>query len=456
LRSGGPVPLGAAAETDGTGSKTLNGVVEQLATEIATCDNLGLLSVIVQARDGIDDELGKRDTDRVDREVALYLLKYSVDALRRTDAVFDCSAEGRTAFVLLGPPREERPVTSDDIRMVQDRLHHSLNAHLVDCLPSLTLENVGVYVGAARLEDDPDVDPASVVQRQIDNSLLEAMRRRRDENPHHLRFLGRVLKDQGVNSVYQPLVNLGSQRVIGYEALTRPPSGPFATPDRMFRAARKNGMLWSLERTCRKSAVTDLPPMDGDQLLFLNVERESFHDPDLLGANFLGRLDRAGLAPSRVVFEVTEHSRTKDYEGLRRLLGQYRRLGFRLAMDDVGAGYSGLQAIAELEPDFLKVDMNLIRDLHLRPIKQELIASIRRFTEKTGTILVAEGVEQPEELVSLSEIGVNCAQGYLFSRPGAPPAQPDWASLSPLIATPTALRDAEAARRPPRDFRRCR
>ena len=95
-------------------------------------------------------------------------------------------------------------------------------------------------------------------------------------------------------------------------------------------------------------------------------------------------------------------------------------------MDDVGSGYAGLQTIAEMRPDYLKVDMALVRNMHLDSFKQELIATIRRFTDNTGIVLVAEGVENVEELESLTRAGVRCAQGYLFSRPDSPPLPPDW------------------------------
>ena len=130
-----------------------------------------------------------------------------------------------------------------------------------------------------------------------------------------------------------------------------------------------------------------------------------------------------------MVLELTEHSAVRDFVAFRRTLEQFRALGFRLAMDDVGSGYSGLQAIAEIAPDFIKADMHLVRGLHESPIKRELIETMQRFSESTRITLVAEGVESPEELAVLAAAGVRCAQGYLFARPGAPAPFPDWASV---------------------------
>ena len=197
----------------------------------------------------------------------------------------------------------------------------------------------------------------------------------------------------------------------------------------MFRAARDTGVLWELERLCRRSGLKLAPDLAEHQLLFLNIEPDSIHDPELCGAAFLEQIRYAGLQPKQIVLEVSEHVAVRDFPAFRRALERNRDLGFRVAMDDVGSGYAGLQAIAELFPDFLKVDMALVRNLHQHPIKRELIATIRRFSDRTGIRLVAEGVELPEELESLVETGVRWAQGFLFAHPAADPQQPDWTEL---------------------------
>jgi len=214
--------------------------------------------------------------------------------------------------------------------------------------------------------------------------------------------------------------------VIGYEALTRMQRDEFRSPDQLFRVAHENGALWTLERLCRRRALETLPPFEPDQLLFLNIEPDSIFDPQLRDPAFLDLMKDAGLAPDRVVLEVTEHAAVRDFASLRRVLEDVRGMGFRLAMDDFGSGYSGLHTIAEIRPDYLKIDMSLVRDLHLHPIKRELIATISRFSESTGIAIVAEGVETEDELNSLSKVGVRCAQGFLFAEPDCPPRAPDW------------------------------
>ena len=208
--------------------------------------------------------------------------------------------------------------------------------------------------------------------------------------------------------------------------------GRFENTDLLFKAATENDSLWSLERLCRRKALEGLPQLAEDELLFLNVQPDALYDPELRDISFLDRLGEAGLHPGRIVLEMTEHSAVRDFPSFRRTLHYFRSNGFRLAMDDVGSGYSGLQAIAELAPDFIKADMTLVRDVHRNSIKRELIATIRRFSDSTGITLIAEGVETQDELRSLARAGCALRAGASSSRGRAPPPHvPDWDVLRP-------------------------
>ena len=286
-----------------------------------------------------------------------------------------------------------------------------------------------MYVGGSLMHHDASVDPDRIIYRALEESIADALNQQKREQKQHALHLRNILDAGAVSTVYQPVVDVVARRVIGFEALTRLPQAQFETPDVLFKAANEQGVLWSLERLCRKRALEHLPQLEEGQLLFLNIEPDSMHDPELRDSEFLDEIKRAGLDPRSLVLEVTEHAAVKDFAALRKVIDDIRALGFRLAMDDVGAGYSGLQTIAEIRPDYIKVDMTLVRDMHLDRFKRELITTIRRFTDNTGIILVAEGVENVAELQSLTEAGVRCAQGFLFARPDSPPNIPDWSWL---------------------------
>jgi EAL domain-containing protein (putative c-di-GMP-specific phosphodiesterase class I) len=165
------------------------------------------------------------------------------------------------------------------------------------------------------------------------------------------------------------------------------------------------------------------------------VEPDSIYDPALRSEQIFDQLRAASLKPTQVVLEITEHAAVQDHEAFRQMLNYFQFHGFRLAVDDVGSGYSGLKSIAELRPDFIKIDMALIRDIHLHPIKQDLTATINRFSCNSGTTLIAEGVEAVDELRCLQRIGVRYAQGFLFALPGPPFVKPDLDVIGPVAVS---------------------
>ena len=404
----------------------LEDVLASAGAELTANGGVGLISVTVLQRRHLEQGPGWQAYDAIIREITIFLKSYRESRMRHNDRLFEPSVNGNSFALVLEPPRHGRPLELGDIARVRARLKRGLKVHLARSVSREVAESFGWYVGASLIGSSPDIAFERIVHRALEESFADALREKEREGRRHAVQLARVLHLGLVRSVYQPVVDIVERRVIGYEALTRVGSGRFENVEMLFKAAEANDALWALERLCRRKALEGLPHLDDGQLLFMNIEPDSIHDPQLTGPEFLDGLAEAGLTPSQVVLELTEHSAVRDFVAFRRMLERYRGLGFRLAMDDVGSGYSGLQAIAEIAPDFIKADMHLVRGLHTSTIKRELIDTIRRFADSTGITLIAEGVESTEELAALVAVGVRCAQGFLFARPGAPPAIPDW------------------------------
>jgi len=401
-------------------------LLDQIHTHLLEQTELGVLSITVIRRgEHLGDEHWE-DYENLLGEISVFLDRFNAQRLRSSDILLEPILAGNTFVVLLGPPREDRALHAADLAAVRHRLMVGVYAHIRQALSRRTNERFGVYVGASLMRHDSTVAPDRIIYRALEQSLADALGQQKRESRRNAFHLMRLIESESVHTVYQPVVDMVDRRVIGFEALTRPPQKQFSSPELLFKAAHREGVLWPLERICRQRALENIPALKDDQLLFLNTEPESIFDPALRQDTFLRQLENVGLDPAHVVLEVTEHAAVEDFVTLRRALHEIRDMGFRLAMDDVGSGYAGLQAIAEMRPDFLKIDMTLVRGVHQDAFKRELIATIRRFADSTGIILVAEGVEQIAELESLAEVGVRCAQGYLFARPGSPPGQPDW------------------------------
>ncbi len=227
-------------------------------------------------------------------------------------------------------------------------------------------------------------------------------------------------------SVFQPIVDLTSGAPIAYEVLSRG-QGPLQAPQALFTRARQEGVTWELERACWTAAVrriASLPAEDRAVPFFFNVGPEVLGDPRFQDGSPRELLARHGLSPRQIVLELTETSVISDSEYLRRLSREFRAQGFGLALDDFGAGHSGLVTLVHSTPDFIKLDQALVRDIHRHPYRQQLIRSLVTFASGVDTTLIAEGVESWSELTALLRLGIRHVQGFLVARPEQTPPRP--------------------------------
>ncbi|MDH4556677.1 GGDEF domain-containing protein [Pseudomonas sp. BN417] len=248
-----------------------------------------------------------------------------------------------------------------------------------------------------------------------------------------LSALGQILAHGDLHSLFQPILSLSERRILGYEALTRGPSNsPLHPPVTLFAVARHAGRLSELEMACRRSACSRFKALDLDGLLFLNVSPESLLDPAHQPGRTLKMLQAFGIPPSRVVIELTEQTPTEDFNLLDTALHHYRAMGFSIALDDLGAGYSSLRMWSELRPDYVKIDRHFIDGIHQDAVKREFVESILKMAKASRAQVIAEGIELPEELAVLAEMGIDLVQGYLLGRPQEHPSRDVRALLPPL------------------------
>jgi len=381
---------------------------------------LGLLSISILQNERMEQTLGRQGYESLVRDIASFLVQVKQETLRREDDLAEVMISGNAFVVLLAPPRGRAQISYPDIDKVRRRVASRLGRFVRDRLPASVQERFGVYIGCSVLANDTAVRFERRVYAALEEAFADSLLERTREQRRVALLVKEVIKTGAVRAVYQPVVDLVDKRSIGFEALTRLTTDAFPGPDELFKAAQENDSIWRLERLCRERAIRGACGILPDQLLFLNVEPDSIYDPALRSEAVLDLMKESNLKPTQVVLEITEHSAVHDHESFRQMLNYFQFHGFRMAVDDVGSGYSGLKSIAELRPDYIKIDMALIRDIHLHPIKQDLTATIARFSQSSGTTLIAEGVETVEELRCLQRIGVRYAQGYLFARPGEP------------------------------------
>jgi EAL domain-containing protein (putative c-di-GMP-specific phosphodiesterase class I) len=227
-----------------------------------------------------------------------------------------------------------------------------------------------------------------------------------------------VLLSGCVSSVYEPIVSVASKTVYGYEALARGPAGSeFHSPAALFGAAEREGLVYELDCLCRESGLEGATELPEGTRLFLNMRPTAIHDPQFRPDRVIETLARTRLSPSDVVFEISEQESIANVGAFREIRDEYRRLGFEFALDDTGAGYASLQALIDLEPEFIKVDRALITNLDTDPAKQNLLRALQLVADGIGAKIIGEGLDTLEELEMLGELGIPFGQGWLFGKP---------------------------------------
>ncbi|MDP3691410.1 EAL domain-containing protein, partial [Bradyrhizobium sp.] len=210
--------------------------------------------------------------------------------------------------------------------------------------------------------------------------------------------------------VYQPIRDIRSGQVVGFECLTRFSGVPTRPPNEWFGEAAEVGLGRELELAAIRAAAGALGSLPDHLHLAMNASVET-----IMSREFADVMNE--LPPERIVIEITEHSDVENYEHLLRALLPLRQRGFRLAVDDAGAGYSSLRHILNLQPDFIKLDMGLIRNIDVDPARRALASALIGFARETGSVIIAEGVETASEFETLQLIGVEQVQGYFLGRP---------------------------------------
>ena len=245
-----------------------------------------------------------------------------------------------------------------------------------------------------------------------DAALNQAVARRE----RHKMFQDLVLAED-VAILYEPIVNLTTREILGHEALIRGPwKSELHSPERLFQLAEETGLVFELDCLCRRTALRGARGLEAGRKLFLNCLPTAIHDPAFRGEALQKTLQDLRLRPEDMVFEISERESIDNFSIFREISDHYKALGFQIALDDTGVAYGSLEAVMELAPDFIKVDLSLVRGIDTDPPRQELLRALHAVAGKIGGQIIAEGIETTEELETLQGLGIPYGQGYLFGR----------------------------------------
>jgi EAL domain-containing protein (putative c-di-GMP-specific phosphodiesterase class I) len=230
---------------------------------------------------------------------------------------------------------------------------------------------------------------------------------------HEREMFQECLDDDHLRLALQPIIEAKTSEILAFECLLRSTHKGLDGPLPVLHAAERHGMLPELAQIVSERAADWMHRLPLNISLFMNLHPDELANPD----GICERLEPLTPWANRVVLEITERSRLQGIEAWEESVDRVTQMGFSIAVDDLGAGYSSLSVLAELQPKYIKVDMSIVRGIDSEPRKQRLVDLLCRFADATDSYIIAEGVETPEEAEALRACGAHMLQGYLFGRP---------------------------------------
>ncbi|MEA2387385.1 MAG: hypothetical protein QOG41_158 [Thermoleophilaceae bacterium] len=389
-------------------------------------DFLETLSLVIQREPGFDLVGSARDATGVIRMAALY---------KPDLALVDWQMPGGGGAIAAAEIARSSPMTRvvalsafGGRDAVLQMLRAGASSYVVKSVSAHDLVDILRTTAAGGGALSPEVAPGVIQELGVQ------MARSEDHDEWNAEKLGRVralIDDDAFHMEYQPIVRMADDRVIGFEALARFDTDPRRSPAVWFGDGVAVGLGTELDMAAVEKALGILPDLPPGVDLFLNVL------PDSIFCERFAEL-MTGVAGESVVIEITEHAPVQDYERLSGTIDAMRDDGFRIGVDDVGAGYSSLRHLLNLRPDVIKIDISLCRCIEADRARQLLVGALVSLGQELGATVVAEGIETGPELQAVRDLGIDAAQGYRLGRPAPSP-------FNEMLTTVAAGRNGEAS-----------
>jgi EAL domain-containing protein (putative c-di-GMP-specific phosphodiesterase class I)/CheY-like chemotaxis protein len=272
----------------------------------------------------------------------------------------------------------------------------------------------GLYIGADEYITKPFECEELLARVEAVIRRYHFAEQSRQDRDALIRELSRILKGRMITPFFQPIRSLSDERLLGFEVFSRPPLNSILNnAEILFKVALNFGMYPELETLCWGKAIDRKNVCGYAGKIFLNCTPyfiESHHFD-------VAAFKELNINPQEVVLEITERGGVQDYGTFLKKLQVFKEAGVKIAVDDVGCGYASLDTVAQVNPDFVKIDKPLIRDIHIDGLRLGIVESINNFCRKSGILTIAEGVESKEELEKLRQLGIDAAQGYYLGHP---------------------------------------
>ena len=328
------------------------------------------------------------------------------------------SGDGDGYFVILSP---RTPGQRVDLEALAANVERAVEEALAPMVTEVLREQPRITVGSARVLGNSLLRPERLTARLIADATA-ATRNARERKAHRDRsMLQDIILGDGLSTVYQPIVDLGTGDIFAYEALTRGPRGTaLESPATLFAIADEVDLTVELDRACFRGALRNAKTLEPVHRLFVNLLPMSFYDAAFIEDEVGNLIVASGLTPANIVFEITERLAIENFASFKRALGAYTAMGFGIAIDDVGTRHSNLETVMSLRPHFIKISDVLVRGIARSTVKREMLRSLRHIADTIDSVMIAEGIEHVEDVVALRDLGLRYGQGYYMARPAPP------------------------------------
>lgn len=410
-----------------TSLPTLPIVVDDARKLIEEYGNIGLILIDLGKQKNFETTYGWQLYDQIIKQFAEILIESRQELLQERDIISVSHVRGDEFIIFLSPPQGANAWTDADLELLNEKVRNAVRRRMDRFNDQRWHNNLTFHTGYSSVMRDPTVRMERLIQRAIVQARDVSGQEIENEMIRHHVALQRIISQNLIVSVFQPIVYLKNLDVLGYEALSRgPEDSGFEGTELLFTFAETTNMLYDLERLCRKNALRTAQAKQLDRNLFINSSAKALQDSHFTPRQLSDFVGELGLKQDRIVLEITERVAIQEWDSFKKTLRQFRNYGFKIAIDDMGAGYSSLQAIAELEPDFLKFDISLVRNIHENLIKIGLLETLVSLSAKINAQIIAEGIEVEDEYRALLNLGVQLGQGYYFAAPAVdfPPVAP--------------------------------
>ncbi|MFQ5700132.1 MAG: EAL domain-containing protein [Myxococcota bacterium] len=396
----------------------LGATLPLIAERFSEAGGVGLLLIDGRALRALETSHGAGAQERVFERLASVTRDACADALRPRDILL-CGDPGRNEIVvLIFRSRDAGDFLRSQMAPLARRVASQIRRHANQIFYPYLRERAEMPTGLSVALRNPRFNEVTQIRKALEEARADAELNVLRATRARKRALVNLILNGRVRTVYEPIVVAESLTAFGYEALARGPVGtPLASPLAMFELAEKTDLVFDLDCLCRQRALEGALDFPAGTKLFVNIRPSAFHDPSFQPSALCLTLERSGLEPRDVVFEISEQESIENFASFRQARDDYGKLGFQFALDDTGSGYASFQSVLELAPEFVKVDRAFVAGIDGDPARRAILSGFQMIADQIGAKIIGEGLDTLEELHTLRDLGIPFGQGWLFGKP---------------------------------------